>query len=264
MEQLYEKYAALSPEEQKQPYAKYYNRPFPVLPKEQQDILDYGSKMKESDVILADNITDVLHPERITCENGYIRLKDGAGYIAAYHELPEVSFEMYQWWNEWRLQGDSTSRYKIWCPHKHLSCFFTYSSEEIGGKIEEIYFAVPVRDHPEEFGLSPDEMKKYGLLQADGGTALSKPRDAGEVDVPMSTIVVHFIYPHPNGRGIVMRSRFWKGYTLMGGRIIKMLAPGQSVREEELRGMFEHNCLEMEYLSSFLPDLYREEKLRIS
>ncbi|MDY5023447.1 MAG: hypothetical protein SPE99_13750, partial [Blautia sp.] len=191
-------------------------------------------------------------------ENGYCVMPDGTGYVAALHQMPEVTLEMYKWWNEWRWKGDCNGRYKIWCPGKHLVCHNIFVSEEIGGKIEEIYFQEGISENPEKVGLNQEEMKKHGLLMADGGGAWSKVRDEAP-DVPaMGGIVIHFIYQHKNGKGITMRSRFWKGYSI-GNGVYKSLAPGQKESMKSLKGLFEHNCIEMAYLNSLLPSLYRDE-----
>ena len=254
----YEAYARLTEDERKYSYAKYYGRGLPPLPEEQVAILEGGRTMAPEDAVLPDELRKMLHPEAISVENGYCLLEDGGSYVAAIHEMPEITLDMYSWWNEWRMQGDSTSRYKIWCPGKHICCHQTFASEEIGGEIEEIYFEQGFRDNPGVLGLRPEEMERAGLLMADGGGAWSKRRSAPLQDPPIGGIVCHFIYRHENGRGIVMRSRFWNGYSIRG-KIVNTLAPGQQLSLEYARGLFEHNCIEMAYLNNLLPELYVEE-----
>ena len=254
----YEQYAKLTVEESQYAYARYYYRPFPGLPEEQESILDSYSNMTAEDALLPCDIPKMLHPEKIRKENGYCLLPGGGGYVAALHQMPDITFEMYKWWNEWRMRGDENGRYKIWCPGKHILCHNVFSSEEIGGEVEEIYFQEGIRDNPSKIGLDKKEMEKAGLLMADGGGAWSKKRSDAINEYPVGGIVIHFIYRHKNGRGITMRSRFWKGFSI-GDGIYPSLAPGQSVFLRDLRGLFEHNCIEMEYLNTLLPSLYKDE-----
>lgn len=255
----YEKYARLTEKESQFSYARYFFRPFPGISEEQENILKYGSRLTCKEALLPQNMSEMFWPEKIKTENGYCVMPDGTGFVAAIHQMPEVTLEMYRWWNEWRMKGDSNGRYKIWCPGKHLVCHNIFVSEEIGGKIEEIYFQTGITESPEKIGLDPEAMERSRLLLADGGGAWSKVVGEAPDVPPIGGIVIHFIYQHENGKGITMRSRFWKGFSIGEEGVYKSLAPDQKESMKSLRGLFEHNCIEMEYLNSLLPSLYKEE-----
>ena len=251
--------AALTPEQRKAPYAAFYDRPAPVIAPECAAIIDHGSDMDPADAVTDKNISIMLHPEQLTVENGYCVLPDGTGYVAAKHVMPGVSFDMYRFWLDWWGAEDCDTRYKIWCPGKHTAAFYTYTSEEIDGKLEEIYFGSSIRQDPRLIHLDLDEMKKSNCVMADGGNALFKTYGAGPDVLPLSGLICHFIYEEPGVDGIVMRSRFWFGCQALGGHITPVLAPGQRVKKEYLHGLFEHNCLEMSGLRDLLPPLYRQQ-----
>lgn len=253
--------AALTPEQRKAPYAAFYDRPAPVIPPECQQIIDHGSDMDSADAVIDHNISVMLHPEQIRVENGYCVLPDGTGYVAAKHHMPNVTFDMYKFWLGWWTVEDHDTRYKIWCPGKHTAAFFTYSSEEIGGRLEEIYFGSSIRQDPRLINLDLDEMAQSTCVMADGGNALSKTYGAPPEELPICGLICHFIYEEPGVPGIIMRSRFWFGCQALNGHITPVLAPGQRVSKEYLHGFYEHNCLEMNALSDLLPDLYRQQVL---
>lgn len=251
--------AKLTPEQEKAPYAHFYYRPAPEFEPWNQKVLEQGSSLRPEDAILAENISDMLHPERIKAESGYCVLPDGTGYVAVLHRWPGITMDMYNFWNDWWTKEDSETRYKIWCPGKHVGAFFTYTSEDIGGNLEEIYFGGSVRQDPSLLGLNLEEMKKSNCVMTDGGNALSKTYGAGEQVPPTAGVVCHFMYQEEDG--LTMRSRFWFGYQVLGGGLVKMLAPGTRVSESMLKGIFEHNVLEMACLRDLLPPLYKQEVL---
>ena len=137
--------ATLTAEQRKAPYASFYDRSVPRLAPECAQVLAHGSNMDPADVVNDRNIRVMLHPRQIAVENGYCVLPDGTGYVAARHVMPEVTFDMYQFWLDWWTAEDQETRYKIWCPGKHIGAFYTYSSELIGDKLEEIYFGLNFR-----------------------------------------------------------------------------------------------------------------------
>lgn len=254
-----EEMAALTPEQRKAPYAVFYDRPAPVIAPECLEIIQKDSDMDAADAITGGNISLMLHPEQIRVENGYCALPDGTGYVAARHVMPGVTFEMYKFWLGWWTAEDHDTRYKIWCPGKHTGAFYTYSSEEIGGRLEEIYFGSSITHDPRLIGLDRYEMFHSTCVMADGGNAMSKTYGAPPEEPPVCGLVCHFIYEEPGVPGITMRSRFWFGCQALGGRITPVLAPGQRIEKEWLRSYYEHNCLEMSGLRDLLPDLYRQQ-----
>lgn len=256
-----EELAALTPEQRKAPYAAFYDRPYPVIDPESVVVMEQGSDMDPADAVTDKNISIMLHPEQIAVENGYCVLPDGTGYVAAKHVMTGVTFDMYKFWLDWWTAEDHETRYKIWCPGKHTGAFYTYSSEEIGGQIHEIYFGSSIRPDPRLINIDLDEMAASPCVMTDGGNAVSKIYGAPVEQPPICGLICHFIYEEPGVDGIVMRSRFWFGYQALGGHITPVLAPGQKISKEFLKGFFDHNCLEMSYLRDLLPPLYQQQVL---
>ena len=60
--------------------------------------------------------------------------------------------------------------------------------------------------------------------------------------------------------GIELRSRFWIGYGLVDGQVVKLIPDGMRVPLEAPMGLFAHNLKEFGHLASILPDVYAEEK----
>jgi len=103
-------------------------------------------------------------------------------------------------------------------------------------------------------------MKKSNLVMIDGANATSRVLNGDYSVRPIPTVVAHFVYE--TEEGIEMRTRFWKGYQVLGNRFIPVLKSDDVVTEESLLGLLEHNELEMQGgLKVILPQLYKEEYL---
>ena len=63
--------------------------------------------------------------------------------------------------------------------------------------------------------------------------------------------MTHFVREIPGG--IELRSRFWIGYGLVDGRLVKLVPDGVSVPEEVPMGLFAHNLKEFGHLAAILP-----------
>ena len=74
----------------------------------------------------------------------------------------------------------------------------------------------------------------------------------------VAAIMTHFVREIPGG--IELRSRFWIGYGLVDGRLVKLVPDGVSVPEEVPMGLFTHNLKEFGHLAAILPQVYAENK----
>ena len=74
----------------------------------------------------------------------------------------------------------------------------------------------------------------------------------------VAAIMTHFVREIPGG--IELRSRFWIGYGLVDGRLVKLVPDGVSVPEEVPMGLFAHNLKEFGHLAAILPQVYAENK----
>lgn len=237
-------------------YFKYLSRPEDPIPESICEILKKKEMMDEGYAIMPDQMELLLEPDKIKAENGCCWLRDGGAYIAAYHELPGATLEMYRWWLDWRFAEDGDSRYKIWCPDSHYKSGYLWNLEDCGCGMEDVYIFDSLRDAPERIGLKPEAMKHSDLIMVDGANASSRVLNGDYTVRPIPSVVLHFIYSIEGGIGI--RSRFYKGYQSIGKGLVYVLKKDDVIPEESLWGLLEHNAREMAGLKNTLPDLYRE------
>ena len=76
----------------------------------------------------------------------------------------------------------------------------------------------------------------------------------------VAAIMTHFV--REIEVGIELRSRFWIGYGLVNGKIVKLIPDDIRIPLEVPRGLFAHNLKEFGHLAAILPSLYAEEKDR--
>ena len=60
--------------------------------------------------------------------------------------------------------------------------------------------------------------------------------------------------------GSELRSRFWIGFGLENGQVVKLVPDGVSVPPEVPMGLFAHNLKEFGHLATILPQVYAENK----
>ena len=253
----------LTEEEKRQPYAKYLNRQPATPAKEALEYLRSRQEIPVEDALLAENgnMNDILKDGYMKCEYGVCTLPNGGGYVAMLNKMPGVTFQMYQFWNNWWSKEDQTLRYRIWNPRDHYKAGFRWSSEDVGKGVEDLIFL----DHlvPENLGIDGKLAKESSLLLADGGNVISKAIDAEPLSAPQPGVVGHFVRDMADGSGIELRSRFWKGYQFGPDGLFCAMGP-DTPREtlDTLLGLAEHNACEMANLASILPSLYAEQNIQ--
>ncbi len=166
-------------------------------------------------------------------QEGYYRTEDGGWEIIANHEIQGVTPEMIDWWWD---HIDSTEHYKLWHPRDHVSFEWVVSPanghigavsriEEFFNGFPEIPVVVEIRwDDPGEANAEYDH-----VLLASG---------TGEV----SARLMHEYEAAPFGTR--MRSHFH--------------FPPETP-EAFIRALYEHNKQEMQYFSTFLPNLHQTQ-----
>ena len=122
----------------------------------------------------------------------------------------------------------------------------------------------------EDIGAGPDDVvlnfrypHELGYEEERVGTGLcaSMMCADGHGPVPgqgVAAIMTHMIREIEGG--VELRSRFWIGYGLAGGEVVKLMPDGVSVPPEAPRGLFAHNLKEFTHLAAILPRVYAEEK----
>jgi hypothetical protein len=73
--------------------------------------------------------------------------------------------------------------------------------------------------------------------------------------------MTHKWYPYQDG--VMFCSRFWMGFRMENGQIVKALPEGASIPEAAPKGLFAHNIKEFTNLASILPEIYAEMEGKI-
>lgn len=250
------------------PYAKFYDLPITPIPEEKLAVLAAGP-IDPSLALKIEDRNDLFKPGYLPCEIGYCVMPDGTSFLANRTEMPGVTPEMFEWWFAWHSLEDL--RYRIWDPEDHY-----YARQQMREKTLDQ--SLPMRERTwgtvhhvlEDIGPGPDELvlefrypHELGYEEEKVGTdacaALICANGHGPVPGQgVAAIMTHFVREIPGG--IELRSRFWIGYGLVDGRLVKLVPDGVSVPEEVPMGLFAHNLKEFGHLAAILPQVYAENK----
>lgn len=196
-------------------------------------------------------------------------MEDGTGYLANRTEMPGVTPEMFDWWFAWH--GLEDMRYRIWDPEDHF-----YARQQMPEKVLDP--KVPMKEKTwgtvhivrEDIGAGPDDLvlnfrypHELGYDESKVGTdACATMMCAnGHGPVPgegVAAIMTHMVREIEGG--IELRSRFWIGWGLIDGKVVKLVPDGVRVPDVVPMGLFAHNLKEFGHLAAILPQLYAEFK----
>lgn len=215
----------------------------------------------------------MLEPGYIEGENGYCTMEDGCGYLAVNNKFPGATLDMIKWWFAWHPLD--SLRYKIWNPYCHpvaaiadvdrekilnpdvaveekISDVVHFVCEDIGGGLQDIVIHFrPV----EELGFTREELEKAHAWVV-GGYGLVENRVGEKGKSPV--IMMHYYRETPDG--LETRTRFWMGYRVIQGKMVRVLPPGVRVPDFIPMGLALHNVEEFSHLASFLPKIHEEFK----
>ena len=248
-------------------YAKYYDKPLARVSEEKLKILE-----KPMDPSLALKIRDrnrLFEDGYFKAETGYCVLEDGTGYIANYTKMPGVTSEMFDWWFAWHGLGEL--RYTIWDPEDHYSAFSMnlvqgrcpalslkekywgtthLIREDIGGGVDDLFACFK---KPSELGFDEEKIgtRACGTIVTANSGIRNDPKASAEV-------MCHFV--RETEEGIELRSRFWLGWHIIGGKPVKMLPDGEITPLIKPRMLLAHNMKEFANLAELLPRIYPEQK----
>ena len=251
---------AITEEEKKSPLYKYFDEDA-VFPLEDLKKMTENCELTPEEAMTPDQINDLFKDGYLPGEFGYCCFLDGSAMLANMKKMPGVTVEMFDWWFCWHMV--EPLRYKIWDPNNHLYCM-TKQPERLKDA------SIPIH---ERYWDTDCEIKETHLPGEQAGHVVipfRNPVDLGFDEQCLAdfkgTIVcsgndktpvtmVHFV--RPLEQGIELRSRFWYGYHLAGGKIERMPLPAH-VRfgAERMRNSLMHNINEFNNLSVLLPVLY--------
>ena len=258
----------LTPEERALPYAKFYDLPITPIPAEKISVLE-GGPIDPALALKIEDRNELFRPGYLPCEVGWCVMPHGTGYLANKTEMPGVTPEMFEWWFAWHSLEDL--RYRIWDPEDHY-----YARQQ--NRAKTLDQSLPMRERTwgtchhvkEDIGGGPDELilefrypHELGYEEEKVGTdacaALICANGHGPVPGQgVAAIMTHFVREIPGG--IELRSRFWIGYGLVDGQLVKLVPDDVSVPPEVPMGLFAHNLKEFGHLATILPQVYAENK----
>lgn len=259
---------ALTPEERTLSYSKYYDLPITPIPEEKRAILKAGP-IDPKLALHIENRNDLFKPGYLDCEIGWCVMEDGTGYLSNLTPMPSVTPEMFEWWFAWHSLEDM--RYRIWDPEDHF-----YARQQMREKTLDA--SLPMRERTwgtvhhvlEDIGAGPDELilnfrypHELGYEEEKVGTDLCASMMCANGHGPkpgegVAAIMTHMIREIEGG--VELRSRFWIGWGLVDGKVVKLVPDGICVPAEAPMGLFAHNLKEFTHLAAILPSLYAEEK----
>ena len=257
------KKVGVSKEEKSLPYYKYFERDLAKIPEEKLKFVESPSEI--SAVSFEQKNLFLRGEDKEYCQIGYGVAEDGTGFVCNETYMPNVTGEMLDWWFPWHSVG-SDLRYKIWDAEDH---YFARANNAAYVCDEN----VPVNqktwgvDHYiiEDIGAGPSFLKisfkrpaDYGFDEKIIGTEKCQSLVCGIGDGDCAAAMTHKWYPY--NEGVMFCSRFWVGFAVVEGKIVKTLPDGVKIPLEVPRGLFAHNIKEFTNLASILPEVYAENK----
>lgn len=257
----------ITEEQKKLSYAKYYDKPLAEVPQEKLALLEHP--INPADALTIHDRNNLFKEGYFPVETGYCVMEDGTGYIANLVKMPGVTVEMFDWWFAWHGLGEF--RYTIWDPEDHydarslnlvqgkspkLSLKEKYWGtthiirEDIGGGADDLFACFR---KPSEMGFDESLIgtKYCGTIITSNSGVRNEPMASAEV-------MCHFVREIEGG--IELRSRFWLGWHIIGGKPVKMLPDGEITPMIKPKMLLAHNMKEFQNLADLLPRIYPEEK----
>ena len=199
------------------------------------------------------------------CQVGYGVAEDGTGFVCNETYMPGVTGEMMDWWFPWHSVG-SDLRYKIWDPEDHYfaradkTAYVCDPAVPVAQKTWGVdhYVMEDIGNGPSLITMRFKRPRDFGFDESALGTknCQSLVCAIGAGDCPAA--MTHKWFPYQEG--ILFVSRFWIGYGIRVGKIMKILPEGVSVPLEVTRGLFAHNIKEFTNLAAILPEVYAANK----
>ena len=248
--------------EKKLSYAKYWYRDMVPVPQYKLKIAG-GPACDPSKALTFENSNDFICGKDVGIEMGFCVMEDGTGFVANATLMPGVTPAMFDWWFPWHSLEDL--RYKIWDKEDHYYARADRREYVLDKSIPNSQKTWGVNhDVFEDVGMGPQYIKICFKCPSDLGFDLSKVGTKGCAAMVCAVIeglpvLMAHICEELEG-GINFRSRFWMGYGLVSGQLVKVLQEGEKIPEALPRGLFAHNIKEYSNLASFLPEIYEEEK----
>ena len=257
-------------------YSKFFYERYEPAPEALAEIGDNGPMGLENAVSVADRLT-VVRDGYFNRERGWQVMPDGTTFVAGFIFMKDVTPDMFQWWFSW-MPVDGL-RGRLWDPEEHLNLVvdpesikrmcnsdlsvkeriygnLLYAVEDNGTGYESDRYSWKKLNfrNPVDFGFTQEQLD---AIEAKGGrviTAMSGPKDGD-----YASTFIH--YARPAEGGCEVRSRFFVGYKMDHGQLIKTMADDmpQKALEQIGTGLTMHCLKEYTNLGHILPELYAKE-----
>lgn len=258
------KRVGVSQEEKQLSYFKFFERDLAPVPEEKLQILAGGPSGKpgvpfeQKQLFLEGKDTEY-------CQTGYGVHEDGTGFVCNTTYMPGVTGEMLDWWFPWHSVG-SDLRYKIWDPEDHYfaradnAAYVCDPSVPMNEKTWGVnhYIMEDVGPGPEFLKLCFKSPADFGYDPSAVGSETCQSIVCAIGESTCAAAMTHKWYPYKDG--VMFCSRFWIGFGVVDGKIVKTLPEGVRIPDIMPKGLFAHNIKEFTNLASILPEVYRENK----
>ncbi|WP_411682182.1 DAPG hydrolase family protein [Clostridium thailandense] len=245
-------------------YAKYWDRDLAPV-HEDKLAISKGPSADPRKALKVENRNDFICGKDNGVNIGFCVMEDGTAFVANEAFWPGVTKEMFDWWFGWHSLEDL--RYKIWDKEDH---YYARADKPDYVRNPEVPVSQKTwgvnHDILEDIGLGePDKLLLCFKCPSDLGYDLSKvgTKDCaamvcavGEGKAP--ALMTHMCQEVDGG--IIFKSRFWMGYGLVNGEVVKVVPEGVTIPEIVPRSLFSHTIKEYANLAAILPELYAEEK----
>ena len=258
------KKVGVSREEKSLPYYKYFEQDLAPILEEKLELLKAGPSQKKAVPFEEKNLF-LAGADEDYCQTGYGIMEDGTGFVCNATYMPGVAGEMLDWWFPWHSVG-SDLRYKIWDPEDHYFAradradYVCDPSVPMNQKTWGVnhYILEDVGPGPEFLKLCFKSPGDFGyetsLIGGDKCQSLVCAIGEGSCAAAMT----HKWYPWK--KGVMFCSRFWIGFGVVDGKIIKTLPEGVRIPGFVPQSLFAHNIKEFSNLAAILPQVYQENK----
>lgn len=211
----------------------------------------------------------LLDDDYIPEPHGYYPLKGGGLLVSGTIPMPDVTYDMLNWW--WPWHALDPLRYAIWDAEDHFDSKMQEEArarildptvpipekiwgcnnsvmESIGGPADEI---VIMFRNPGELGY---DMSKIGPGKREFFLAANALMGSMKVPVVMTETAREI-------DGVMtFFARFWVGYVIENGKAKYVLPPDLKLPDQVAMGLAGHNIKEFQHLNKILPLVYAEEK----
>lgn len=251
-------------------YYKYYAESIYAGPKEKYEMIS-EQPGDNSLALKIEDRNDLFNPGQLPQEFGWWILDNGTSVIANQTFFPKVTGEMFEWWFAWhpidRLRyacWDNEDHYDVYLEDPERARDFSLSMQERHwGSVHHIWEDIGLGvgllkisfKKPSEFGYKMNEIgtEKCNAL------VCANVQIVGDDETPdIPVVMTHFLRPVEGGSEL--RSRFWFGYQIIDGVVVKAIPDGVKIPSIGPVSLLNHNVKEFSNLAKILPAIYEEEK----